>query len=145
MYRFILLSLFSAFTSLANAQSALQHNNMLFVCKGLGQAVATITLGREQGVPDDENEGIEVLRKLKAHSGNDFENQVETFMLHADSLPALWQGMLYTHACINSYQDDNAQISVMAAQLPYRCDMEAPSMGCIDKTFLSLPGPALRA
>lgn len=130
------------YPTMANGQECIAPHNMMALCQGLGQAAATVASGREQGVPDEENEGVQVLARLSRHSGNDFLGHISQFLGHADKLPATWQGMLYTHACWHSYQDNSAQVSLMASLLPYRCDLEQPVMACIDKTFLTLPGPA---
>ena len=128
----------------ASAQSRLAPNNMTALCQGLGQATATVALGREQGVPDEENEGVQVLKRISQHSGNDFVSHIGKFLSQSEELPSMWQGMLYTHACWHSYQDNPAQVSLMASLLPFRCDLKSPAMDCIDKTFLTLPGDAAR-
>ena len=130
------------FNHAVSAQSRLAPQNMLALCQGLGQATATVAQGREQGVPDDENEGVKVLKRISQHSGNDFVSHIGQFLNQTQDLPYLWQGMLYTHACWHSYQDNPAQVSLMSSLLPFRCDMDNPAMDCIDETFLTLPGEA---
>ncbi len=130
------------FNHTASAQSRLAPQNMMALCQGLGQATATVAQGREQGVPDNKNEGVQVLKRISQHSGNDFGSDIGQFLNQTQDLPYLWQGMLYTHACWHSYQDNPAQVSLMSSLLPFRCDMDNPAMDCIDETFLTLPGEA---
>lgn len=130
------------FNHTASAQSRLAPQNMMALCQGLGQATATVAQGREQGVPDDKNEGVQVLKRISQHRGNDFVSHIGQFLNQTQDLPYLWQGMLYTHACWHSYQDNPAQVSLMSSLLPFRCDMDNPAMDCIDETFLTLPGEA---
>ena len=130
------------FSQAASAQSRLAPQNMMALCQGLGQATATVAQGREQGVPDDKNKGVQVLKRISEHSGNDLVSHIGQFLNQSKELPYLWQGMLYTHACWHSYQDNPAQVSLMSSLLPFRCDIDSPAMACIDETFLTLPGQA---
>ncbi|GGF80509.1 hypothetical protein [Alteromonas lipolytica] len=132
-----------AFAALpATAQSRIPSHDLMALCQGLGQAVTSVSQGREQRIDDEQNEGIQVLKRLSAHSGTDFITPITTFLQRADSLPFLVQGMLYTHACWHSYQDNPAKVSLMASLLPYRCDLSSPTMACIDRAFLTLPQQA---
>lgn len=126
----------------SNAQARIDPRNISALCMGLGQAAASVAMGREQGIPDDENEGVQVLERISRHSGNDFVAEIGQFLKQSAAIPPLWRGMLYTHACWHSYLDNNAQVSLMVSLLPYRCDLNQPAMDCIDKTFHTLPNEA---
>ncbi len=128
-----------ALSLLSFSGHAQQRIDRIAVCQGMGDAVRLIQSEREAGVDDADNKGLAVISRISEHARRDLQPTIDTFISHTHSLTAEWTGILYTHACIMSYDNNDATVSLMATFIPLRCDIASPDIHCAQEVYQNLP------
>lgn len=132
------LLLCSVVSGIANAQ-VLPPQEVLAACHYMGQAVGQIKAGRDAGVPDSRNEAVHAIKEISAHVKMDILAQVSPFLDKTENLSAEWVSMLYTHSCAYQYDQELAQVALIAMLIPRQCDAQMPDVRCLQQVYLTLP------
>ncbi|RDV27476.1 hypothetical protein DXV75_05460 [Alteromonas aestuariivivens] len=125
-----------------SAPALAQHNgdwDTLVLCEGMGDAVGLVREGRESGIDDNENQGVDMINRISAHAQTDLMPAINGFIDSSRQLPAVWAAPLFTHACLFNYLYDFATVERISRLIAYRCKLKEPDMKCIQEVFISLP------
>lgn len=113
--------------------------DVIMLCHGVGQTVASVQMERANGASEQDNEGLKILRDLEDTLQQDLHTPVENFLAHTSALPPHWTAALFTHACLFDYTDDLAQVALMSERLTQQCDLALASPDCLQQVYAELP------